>query len=194
MHQHYLNLLQQHIHHLVQSTSRPLMFVSLDSGFNITKAFSPLLDIVTTKSTPKITTSVTVISPPQPEVSSTTTHNINSDDEDQLNSTSTLMPNSSIASDRSKFLQTSSKESSIDSNDTNPYDNTIFQQQQNTGSATPARSLLSDYDNLHGSYGSLNDDTQQLSHTPTSTSSSLQHHPKQFHLFQQLIIINVNDL
>jgi hypothetical protein len=57
----------------IQSTSRPLMFVSLDSGFNVTKAFSPLLDIVTTKSTPKITTSVTVISPPQPELSSTTT-------------------------------------------------------------------------------------------------------------------------
>jgi hypothetical protein len=150
-----------------QSTSRPLMFVSLDSGFNINKTLSPLLDIVTTKSTPKITTSVTVISPPQPEISSTTTTaNINSDDDEQLNSTSTLMPNSSIASDRSKFLQTSSKESSIDSNDTNPYDNTTLHQQQNTGSATPARSLLSDYDNLHGSYGSLNDDTQQISAPP----------------------------
>jgi len=161
----------------IQSTSRPLMFVSLDSGFNVTKAFSPLLDIVTKKSTPKITTSVTVISPPQPELSSTiTTANINSDDEEQLNSTSTLVPNSSIASDRSKFLQTSSKESSIDSNDTNPFDNTTLQQQQNAGSATPARSLLSDYDNLHGSYGSLNDDTQQLQSlppppAPSSTSS-----------------------
>jgi hypothetical protein len=145
------------------------MFVSLDSG-------SPLLDIVTTKSTPKITTSVTVISPPQPELSSTTTANINSDDDEQLNSTSTLMPNSSIASDRSKFLQTSSKESSIDSNDTNPYDSSALHQQQNTGSATPARSLISDYDNLHGSYGSLNDDTQQTQPPPpppppSSTSS-----------------------
>jgi hypothetical protein len=156
---------------LVQSTSRPLMFVSLDSGFNITKAFSPLLDIVTTKSTPKITTSVTVISPPQPELSSTLTTNINSDDEEQLNSTSTLMPNSSIASDRSKFLQTSSKESSIDSNDTNPYDNSTLHQQQNTGSATPAYSLLSDYDNLHGSYGSLNDDTQQIPPPPPPPST-----------------------
>jgi hypothetical protein len=157
----------------IQSTSRPLMFVPLDSGFNITKAFSPLLDIVTTKSTPKITTSVTVISPPQPELSSTTTTNINSDDEEQLNSTSTLMPNS-IASDRSKFLQNSSKESSIDSNDTNLYDNTTLQQQQqqNTGSATPARSLISDYDNLHGSYGSLSDDTQQLPPPPPPPSSS----------------------
>jgi hypothetical protein len=142
-----------------QSTTRPLMFVSLDSGFNIAKAFSPLLDIVTTKTTPKITTSVTVISPPQPEIQSTTTPNIISDDEEQLNSTSTLMPNSSIASDRSKFLQNSSKESSVDSTDTNPYDTTI-PQHLNTGSATPARSLLSEYDNLHGSYGSLNDDTQ----------------------------------
>ncbi len=152
----------------IQSTSRPLMFVSLDSAFNVTKTFSPLLDIVTTKSTPKITTSVTVISPPEPELSSSTTANtiINSDDEEQLNSTSTLMPNSSIASDRSKFLQASSKESSIDSNDTNPYDNTTLQQLQNTGSATPARSLISDYDNLHGSYGSLNDDTQQIPPPP----------------------------
>ncbi|CAF1530588.1 unnamed protein product, partial [Rotaria sordida] len=43
----------------------------------------------------------------------------------------------------------------------------------NTGSATPARSLLSDYDNLHGSYGSLNDDTQQpLSSLPSASSAS----------------------
>jgi hypothetical protein len=151
---------------IVQSTTRPLMLVSLDSGSNTNKTVSPLLDIVTTKSTPKITTSVTVISPPQPELSSTTTVNVNSDDDEPLNSTSTLMPNSSIASDRSKFLQTSSKESSIDSNDTNPYDNSALLQQQNAGSATPARSLISDYDNLHGSYGSLNDDTQQISAPP----------------------------
>lgn len=156
-----------------QSTSRPLMFTALDSSFNITKTFSPLLDIVTTKSTPKITTSVTVISPPEPEISATTTTNINSDDDEQLNSTSTLMPNSSIASDRSKFLTTSSKESSIDSNDTNPYDNTSSQHQPNTGSATPARSLLSDYDNLHGSYGSLNDDTQQSAQVPSSAAAPL---------------------
>jgi hypothetical protein len=142
-----------------QSTNRPLMFVSLDSGFNIAKAFSPLLDIVTTKTTPKITTSVTVISPPQPEIQSTTTPNITSDDEEQLNSTSTLMPNSSIASDRSKFLQNSSKESSVDSTDTNPYDTTI-PQHLNTGSATPARSLLYEFDILHCSFVILNDDTQ----------------------------------
>jgi hypothetical protein len=70
------------------------------------------------------------------------------------------MPTSSIASDRSKFLQTSSKESSIDSTDTNPYDASLSQQ-LNAGSATPARSLISDYDNLHGSFGSLNDDAAQ---------------------------------
>jgi hypothetical protein len=90
---------------------------------------------------------------------------MNSDDDEQLNSSSTLMPNSSVASDRSKFLQTSSKESSIDSTDTNPYDNAALQQ-QNAGSATPARSLISDYDNLHGSFGSLNDDTQQQQPPP----------------------------
>lgn len=159
----------------VQSTTRPLMFVSLDSGFNIAQAFSPLLDITTTRPTPKVTTSVTIISPPQPEVSSTTTATTisaaSSDDEEPLNSSSTLMPNSSVASDRSKFLQTSSKESSIDSNDTNPYDNTAAQQ-QNTGSATPARSLISDYDNLHGSFGSLDDENQQPVATVSASSSS----------------------
>ncbi|CAF3679720.1 unnamed protein product, partial [Rotaria sordida] len=156
----------------IQSTTRPLMFVSHEPSYNITKTISPLLDIVTTKSIPKITTSVTVVSPPQPEISSIITTNINSDDEEQLNSSSTLIPNSSIASDRSKFLLTSSKESSIDSNDTNLSDNAISQQ-LNTGSATPARSLLSDYDNLHGSYGSLNDDTQQpLSSLPSASSAS----------------------
>ncbi|CAF1056744.1 unnamed protein product [Adineta ricciae] len=137
--------------------TRPLTLVSVDSGSNTTKTASPLLDIVTTKSTPKITTSVTVISPPQPELTSSTT-NLQSDEEELSTSTSTLMPNS-VTSDRSKTLLTSSKESSVDSNDISPFDTPIAQQ-LNTGSATPARSLLSDYDNLHGSYGSLNDDTQ----------------------------------
>lgn len=157
-----------------QSTSRPLMFVSHDPTFNVSKPFSPTLNIVTTKSTPKITTSVTVISPPEPEISSTTTATMNliSDDEEQLNSSSTLVPNSSIASDRSKFLQSSSKDSSIDSNDTIPSDNTSHHQQPNTGSATPARSLISDYDNLHGSYGSLNDDNQQNPPPPPPSSAS----------------------
>ena len=157
------------------STSRPLMFVSHDPTFNVKKPFVPILDIVTTKSIPKITTSITVISPAEPEVSSTTTittMNLISDDEEQLNSSSTLVPNSSIASDRSKFLQSSSKDSSIDSNDTIPSDNTNHHQQYNTGSATPARSLISDYDNLHGSYGSLNDDNPQLPPPPSSSASS----------------------
>ncbi|CAF4907419.1 unnamed protein product, partial [Rotaria socialis] len=154
-----------------QSTTRPLMLVSLDSDFNIAKTITPLLDLMTTKQAPKITTNVTVISPAQPELSSVlaTNTNTNSDDEDHLNSSSTLMPNSSIASDRSKFLQSSSKESSVDSNDTNLSDIAVLQQ-LNTGCATPARSLLSDYDNLHGSYGSLDDDTQQPSAFPTTSS------------------------
>lgn len=159
-----------------QSTTRPLMFVSHDPTFNVKKPFIPILDIVTTKSIPKITTSVTVISPAEPEVSSTTTKtttlNLISDDEEQLNSSSTLVPNSSIASDRSKFLQSSSKDSSIDSNDTIPSDHVTHHQQYNTGSATPARSLISDYDNLHGSYGSLNDDNQQPPPPPPSSTSS----------------------
>ncbi|CAF4501953.1 unnamed protein product, partial [Rotaria magnacalcarata] len=154
-----------------QSTTRPLMIVSLDSGFNIAKTITPMLDSMTTKQTPKITTNVTIISPAQPELSSVLTTNSNSDDEDQLNSSSTLMPNSSIASDRSKFLQSSSKESSIDSNDTNLSDIAILQQ-LNTGCATPARSLLSDYDNLHGSYGSLDDDAQQPLAFPTTSLTS----------------------
>ena len=163
---------------VVQSTRRPLMFVSLDSGFSITKSSSPLIEVATSKATPKVTTSVTIISPAQPEISSTTLSTINSDDEDEeeepTTSCSTLMPNSSVASERSKFLQSGSKESSIDSNDTNPYDNPSPQQQVNTGSATPARSLISDYDNLHGSYGSLNDETQPipLSLPPATTSST----------------------
>ncbi|CAF4685707.1 unnamed protein product, partial [Rotaria magnacalcarata] len=53
-----------------QSTTRPLMIVSLDSGFNIAKTITPMLDSMTTKQTPKITTNVTIISPAQPELSS----------------------------------------------------------------------------------------------------------------------------
>ena len=148
-----------------QSTSRPLLFVSLDSGLNVNKVLTPIVDIATTK--------VTIISPAPPEISSTTLSTINSDDEEEpLNSSSTLMPNSSLTSDRSKLFQNSSKESSIDSNDTNPYDNPSPQQHINTGSATPARSLISDYDNLHGSFGSLTDDTQTSpANFPLSTNT-----------------------
>lgn len=177
-----------------QSTSRPLVFVALDSNTNVMKPTTAIVEIASSKPTPKVTTSVTIISPPQPEISSlnaatTISSEIVSDDDEALNSSSTLMPNSSVASDRLKFLQSSSKESSIDSNDTNPYD-AVNSQQFNAGSATPARSLISDYDNLHGSYNSLNDDsqvstgfvpnqlpssvsTETASSMPTTTSSSM---------------------
>ena len=133
------------------STARPLMFVAYDTK----KPVSPLLDIVTIKSKPSFITSVTVSSPAQPVVSSIKT--ITNSDDELNSSTSTLIPNSSQTSHRPKLLQTSSKQSSLDSFDNTLYDNTVFQT-RNTGNATPVHSLLSDYDNLHGSYGSLNDD------------------------------------
>ncbi len=153
----------------MRSTKRPLMFVSLDSESRLTPISSPLLDIVTIKPIPIFTTSVTVTSPPSPVVSSTTT--VTNSDED-LNSTSTLISNSSKYLNRSTVLEISSKRSSIESNDLTTYDNTIFLS-QTTGNATPARSLISDYDNLHGSYGSLNDDNQATQiGTPLLPSSS----------------------
>jgi hypothetical protein len=149
-----------------QSTSRPLMFVSLDSeSNNTTKAFSPLLDIVTTKSTPLFTTSVTVISPQTPLVSSITTVT-NSDDD--LNSSAALIPKCSVISDHSKVLPTRNKQNSLDFS---TYDNTVFLP-QNIDNATPERSFLSDYDNLHGSDGSLNDDNQQTQIRPPPLPSS----------------------
>ena len=160
----------------IQSTSRPLTFLPLDSGSNTIKAFSPLINIAKARPTLNVTTSVTVASSSPAETSSSTTTmtttraDVNSDDEEQLNSTSTLIPNSSIASDRSRFVQTSSKGSSFDSTDTNPFEN-ITSQQVNTGAATPARSLLSDYDNLRGSYESLNDDAQQAPSLPSPPSA-----------------------
>jgi hypothetical protein len=146
------------------STTRPLMFVSYDTK----KPVSPLLDIVTIKSKPSFITSVTVSSPPQPVVSSITTIT-NSDDD--LNSTSTLISNSSQTSHRPNLLQTSSKQGSLDSIDNTLYDNTVFQT-RNTGNATPVHSLLSDYDNLHGSYGSLNDDNHPAQIMPPPLPSS----------------------
>jgi hypothetical protein len=139
----------------INSTSRPLMFVSFDSAPKTIKTVSPLLDIITIRPKPSFTTSVTVTSPPSPIVSSITTIT-NSDDE--LNSTSTLIP-----TDRPKLSHTSS----LDSNETISYDNTVFLP-QNPGNATPAHSLLSDYDNLRGSYGSLNDDNHptQITYPP----------------------------
>jgi hypothetical protein len=155
------------------SASRPLMFVSLDTeSSNPTKVVSPLHEIVTTKSTPIFTTSVRVISLPPTLVSSTTTV---SNFDDEINN------NNNKTSDRSKSLQTICKQSSLDSNDTPTNDNTVFSS-QNTDNATSARSLLSDYDNLHGSYGSVHDDNQPTpiispplpssSETISSTASS----------------------
>jgi len=146
----------------VHSTTRPLMFVSLDSTSNN----SPLLDIITTKPTPLFTTSVKITSRPSTLVSSITTVT-NSDDDS--NSSSTLISDSNKTSDRSI-----SKQDILESNDINTYDNTIFST-QTTGNITPTRSFLSDYDNLHGSYGSLNDDnqlTQTISHNLSSSSTS----------------------
>ncbi len=152
----------------VHSTTRPLIFVSLDSTSNN----SPLLDIITTKPTPLFTTSVKITSRPSTLVSSITTVT-NSDDDS--NSSSTLISDSNKTSDPSKFLQTISKQDILESNDINTYDNTIFLT-QTTGNITPTRSFLSDYDNLHGSNGSLNDDnqlTQTISHNLSSSSSSM---------------------
>ena len=148
------------------STSRPLMFVSLDSESPRSPVTSPVLEIVKMKPTPIFTTSVTVTRPSIPLISSTT--KVTNSDEDS-NSTSTSIPNTT------KILQINSKQNSLDSTDTTTtYDNTIFLP-TNTGNITPARSLLSDYDNLRGSYGSLNDDnptTQTITPTLPSLSSS----------------------
>jgi hypothetical protein len=146
----------------LHSATRPLMFVSLDSESSTTSTNSPLLDIIKTKSTPLFTTSVTVTSPSSPLISSTTT--VTNSDEN-LHSTSPLISHRTQRSDHSNSSQTTSKRNSFDFNDTATYDNTIFLS-QTMGIGTPTRSLLSDYDNLHGSYGSLNDDNQP---TPTLT-------------------------
>ncbi|CAF0736894.1 unnamed protein product, partial [Didymodactylos carnosus] len=166
----------------IASTSRPLMFVSLDSGFNLSKVFSPLTDFVKTSNTdaknvqrPSIpptspiyfcppptlsnttplitTTSVTVISRADPMVNSIlTTSSTNDDDLILKNGNSSLMPYSLDAgSDNYNHRSLRSKENSIDSVDANFYDNV-----QQIRSGTP-RSLISDYDNLHGSFVSLND-------------------------------------
>ena len=155
----------------IRSSKIPLMSVSLDSEVPLTSISkrSPLLEIVTTKPTPIFTTSVTVTSSSSSLVSSTATI---TNSEENLGNTSTLIPSSNKHSDRSKSCETNSKRNSIDSSDLIPYDNS-----QNTGNATPARSLLSEYDNLHGSYGSLNDDNH-TTHTatpllPSSSSSSM---------------------
>ena len=144
------------------------MSVSLDSEVPLTPISkrSPLLEIVTIKPTPIFTTSVTVTSSSSSSLVSSTATITNF--EDDLGSTSTLIPSSHKQSNSGEI---NSKRNSIDSSDLTSYDNS-----QTTGNATPARSLLSEYDNLHGSYGSLNDDNH-TTHTATpllpSSSSSM---------------------
>ncbi|CAF0792217.1 unnamed protein product [Rotaria sp. Silwood1] len=151
-----------------QTTSRPLVFVSLSSSSNPTKTNLPLLDIVTTKPTPLFTTSVTVTSPSTSILSSTTTiTNTN----EELNNTSTLISNSNKTSNHTNVLQTNSKPDTVDSNDPTTHDNTIFLP-QNVGNTTSICSFLSDYDNLRGSNGSLNYDNQQTQILPSIIPSS----------------------
>lgn len=145
----------------VPSISRPLTLKS-----------SPILDVITTKPTPLFTTSVIVTRPTVPFISATTKPTINNNSDDDSNRISNS--NSRLISDHSKLLQTTSKQSSLDSIDPLSYDNTIFLP-KNTRHATPTRSLTSDYDNLHGSNGSLNDDNQTthtITQDPSSTVSS----------------------
>ncbi|CAF4205658.1 unnamed protein product, partial [Rotaria sp. Silwood2] len=151
-----------------QTTSRPLMFVSLSSSSNPTKKNLPLLDIVTTKATPLFTTSVKVTSPSTPILSSTTT--ITNTDE-ELNNTSTLISNSNKTSNNTEVLQTNSKQDRLDSNDPTAYEDTVILP-QNIGNTTSIFSFLSDYDNLRGSSGSLNDDNQQTQTLPSTVPSS----------------------
>lgn len=152
------------------STFRPLTFVSCDSK---SSTISPILDIVTVKPTPIFTTSVKITRPTTSFISATTKTTVNKNSTNDSNSTSNS--NSRLISDRSQLLQTSSQQTSLDSTDPTSYDNTIFLP-TNTGHATPTRSSLSDYDNLHGSYGSLNDDNQTTRtitpDLPSSVSSS----------------------
>ena len=137
------------------STKRPVMFLPFDSNshFLPTNKRSPLLEIVTIKPTPTFTTSVTVTS----SSSSSTTPTVTNSVEDLISDTSTLIPSSQT------------KRTSIDSHDLTSYDNNLI-----TGNDTPSRSLHSDYDNIHGSYGSLIDDNQTPRlPSPSTVSSSM---------------------
>ena len=144
------------------STKRPLMFLPFDSNthFIPINKRSPLLEIVTIKPTPILTTSITVTSSTSSSslASSTITPGTNSADD--FNSTEILS---------SKDLQIQKKRMSIDSHDLTSYDNTIT-----SGNDTPVRSLHSDYDNFRGSYGSLIDDNQTPRlPSPSTVSSSM---------------------
>ncbi|CAF3397944.1 unnamed protein product [Rotaria socialis] len=145
-----------------QTTTCPLVSVSSTAASNTTKKVSPLIDIVTRTATPTFTTSVTITSSSKHTLASVkTTHST----DDEFDNTLASISNSNQTSNTSNLLQTNSKQDSFDSNDLATYDNTIFLS-QNTGNVTPTRSLISDYDNLHGSYGSLNDDNQEMSVLP----------------------------
>lgn len=145
------------------STKRPVMFLPFDSNshFLPTNKRSPLLEIVTIKPTPTFTTSVTVTSSSSSSLASSTTPTVTNSVEDLISDTSTLIP-SSPQSNRTK-------RTSIDSHDLTSYDNNLI-----TGNDTPSRSLHSDYDNIHGSYGSLIDDNQTPRlPSPSTVSSSM---------------------
>ncbi|CAF5102369.1 unnamed protein product, partial [Rotaria magnacalcarata] len=145
-----------------QTTTRPFVFVSSSASSNATKKTSPLIDIVTKNVTPTFRTSVTVKSSSTSTLASIkTTHNT----DDESDNTLASISNSNQTSNTSNLLKTNSKQNSFDSNGLATYDNALFLS-QNTGNVTPTRSLISDYDNLHGSYGSLNGDNQQMSVLP----------------------------
>ncbi|CAF1287039.1 unnamed protein product [Rotaria magnacalcarata] len=145
-----------------QTTTRPFVFVSSSASSNATKKTSPLIDIVTKNVTPTFRTSVTVKSSSTSTLASIkTTHNT----DDESDNTLASISNSNQTSNTSNLLKTNSKQNSFDSNGLATYGNALFLS-QNTGNVTPTRSLISDYDNLHGSYGSLNGDNQQMSVLP----------------------------
>lgn len=145
------------------STKRPVMFLPFDSNthFLPTNKRSPLLEIVTIKPTPTFKTSVTVTSSSSSSsLASSSTPTITNSVEDLIRDTSTFIPTTD---------HQQSKRTSIDSHDLTSYDNNLI-----TGNETPSRSLHSDYDNIHGSYGSLIDDNQTPRlPSPSTVSSSM---------------------
>lgn len=147
-----------------QVTSRPLMSVSFNSSSHTSKPLSPVLDVVTPKTTPLITASVTVISPSMPKFSSTAKI-ISSDDE--LRKILSNDSNSNENSNAPTPLQSRSKQSSIDSDETTTSENVVFKS-RNTERSVPTSSMAFNYDNLYDSTGSLNDDHRQRQNPPSS--------------------------
>ncbi|CAF1170221.1 unnamed protein product [Adineta steineri] len=140
-----------------QSILRPSMHLILNSesnnSTNSPKLISPLREIVTRTSTPSFKTSITVVSTSPSLVSSTNTIT-NLDDE--------------LNSNQSESLESmTSKQNHLDSKIMTNNDNTVFFS-QNTSNTTSTHSFLSDYDNLHESYGSSYDDNQRTQITPSS--------------------------